>query len=68
MTRNLQRIFVVLPSGAVRQGALFEHDLHRRVYKVHLQGFRRPLWLPEVDVFRSRVDAIAERECRRPAS
>lgn len=65
MTRNLRRIFVILPGGTIRQGALFERNLRRQTCKVHIQGFRRPTWLPEVDVFVNEVDALAEREAGR---
>lgn len=61
MTRDLQRIYVILPGGRVRQGALFgrAQRLKQRVCKVYIQGFRRPMWLPEVDVYANEVDAQA---------
>lgn len=65
LPRNLQRVFVILPGGAVRQGALFARNLQRRACRIHLQGFRRPIWIPEVDVFGSAVDARAESRAAR---
>lgn len=67
MTRDLQRVYVLLPGGKVRQGALFNRAqrLRKMMCRVHVQGFRRSIWLPEVDVFAAEVDARAARRAGR---
>lgn len=58
--RDLQRIYVILPGGRVRQGALFSRAqrLKQKVCKIHVQGFLRSMWLPEGEVYEVEADAV----------
>lgn len=61
MVRVLERVYIVLPSGRVTQGALFGRAMRMKeeVCKVHIQGSKKSKWMSSSKVFASATDALS---------